>query len=228
MHKYSLLRLFASLTLIRLYRAVHMSSEKIVENSDSDNELFESMFGEDVIPLKGKGAFRPEQTQKQTPGMLERRKAAQQDEALYRNDLAKGDEIKQLDPFDTLSFARPGVQHGVFKNLRQGKYEIHSTLDLHGLSVEQSRQAVWRFIKDCANQGVRCAIITHGKGQGRAEPAKLKSCVNHWLPQIDNVLAFSSAQKQHGGLGATYILFKKSSASKLRNSEQHQHRGRRS
>ena len=67
-----------------------MSSEKIVENSDSDNELFESMFGEDVIPLKGKGAFRPEQTQKQTPGMLERRKAAQRDEALYRNDLAKG------------------------------------------------------------------------------------------------------------------------------------------
>ena len=56
------------------------------------------MFGEDVIPLKGKGAFRPEQTQKQTPGMLERRKAAQRDEALYRNDLAKGDEIKQLDP----------------------------------------------------------------------------------------------------------------------------------
>ena len=126
-----------------------------------------------------------------------------------------------------LSFSRPGVQHGVFKNLRQGKYEIHSSLDLHGLTVEQSRQALWGFIKDCNKQGVRCGLITHGKGHGRAEPAKLKSCVNHWLPQIDSVLAFHSAQKQHGGLGATYILFKKSSASKLRTSEQHQNRGKR-
>ena len=120
-----------------------MTSEKIVENSNSSDDLFESMLGEDVVPLRGKGAHRPEQTQKQTPGMLERRRAAQRDESLYRNELASGDEIKQIDPFDMLTFARPGVQHGVFKNLRQGKYEIHSTLDLHGLTVEQSRQAVW-------------------------------------------------------------------------------------
>ena len=125
-----------------------------------------------------------------------------------------------------LTFARPGVQHGVFKNLRQGKYEIQSALDLHGKTVEQSRQAVWAFIKDCNKQGVRCGIITHGKGHGRQEPAKLKSCVNHWLPQIESVLAFHSAQKQHGGLGATYILFKKSAASKQRTAEQHQHRGK--
>ena len=223
-----MLDLFAILTLIQHSRALEMTSEKIVENPETVDDLFESMLGEDVVPLKGKGAHRPEQTQKQTPGMLERRRAAQRDESLYRNELASGDEIKQIDPFDMLNFARPGVQHGVFKNLRQGKYEIHSTLDLHGLTVEQARQAVWVFIKDCAKQGVRCALITHGKGQGRAEPAKLKSCVNHWLPQIDAVLAFHSAQKQHGGLGATYILFKKSSASKLRTAEQHQHRGKRS
>ena len=94
-----------------------------------------------------------------------------------------------------LRLSRPGVQHGVFKNLRMGKYEIQSVLDLHGKTVEQSRQAVWRFVKDCHKQDVRCAIITHGKGQGREEPAKLKSCVNHWLAQLDSVLAFHSAQK---------------------------------
>lgn len=205
-----------------------MASEKILNNSISGDDLFESMLGEDVVPLSGKGAHRTEQVQTQTPGMAERRKAAQREESQYSNELATGDEIKQLDPFDTLTFARAGVQHGVFKNLRQGKYEIQSALDLHGKTVEQSRQAVWGFIKDCAKQGVRCAIITHGKGLGREEPAKLKSCVNHWLPQIESVLAFHSAQKQHGGLGATYILFKKSSASRQRTSQQHQHRGKRS
>jgi len=205
-----------------------MSSEKTQGGTDASDDFFSSMLDDDVIPLTGKGAYRPQASQKQTPGMAERRKAAQRDEALYANELATGSEIKQLDPFDILSFTRPGVQHGVFKNLRLGKYDIHSTLDLHGKTVEQSRQAVWGFIKDCYQQGVRCGLITHGKGQGREEPAKLKSCVNHWLPQIDSVLAFHTAQKQHGGLGATYILLKKSSASRQRTGEQHQHRGKRS
>lgn len=205
-----------------------MSSEKIHDKPDLGDELFTSMLEEDVVPLNNKGAHRIKASQKQTPGMAERRKAAQREESLFSNELATGHEIKQLDPFDVLSFTRPGVQHGVFKNLRLGKYDIHSTLDLHGKTVEQSRQSVWGFINDCYKQGVRCALITHGKGQGRQEPAKLKSCVNHWLPQIDSVLAFHTAQKQHGGLGATYILLKKSSASKVRTSEQHQHRGKRS
>jgi DNA-nicking Smr family endonuclease len=203
-----------------------MSSEKIHDKSDVGDELFTSMLEDDVVPLRNKGAHRIKATQKQTPGMAERRSAAQREESLSSNELATGHEIKQLDPFDVLSFTRPGVQHGVFKNLRLGKYDIHSMLDLHGKTVEQSRQSVWGFINDCYKQGVRCALITHGKGQGREEPAKLKSCVNHWLPQIDSVLAFHTAQKQHGGLGATYILLKKSSASKVRTSEQHQHRGK--
>lgn len=205
-----------------------MSSEKTQGSTDASDDFFSSMLDDDVIPLTGKGAYRPQASQKQTPGMAERRRAAQRDETLYANELVTGGEIKQLDPFDILSFTRPGVQHGVFKNLRLGKYDIHSTLDLHGKTVEQSRQAVWGFIKDCYQQGVRCGLITHGKGQGREEPAKLKSCVNHWLPQIDSVLAFHTAQKQHGGLGATYILLKKSSASRQRTGEQHQHRGKRS
>lgn len=205
-----------------------MSSEKIQDELEASDEFFSSMLDDDVVPLANKGAYRAEAKYKQTPGMAERRKAAQRDESLYSNKLATGDEIKQLDPFDILSFIRSGVQHGVFKNLRLGKYDIQSTLDLHGKTVEQSRQSVWGFINDCYKQGVRCGLITHGKGQGREEPAKLKSYVNHWLPQIESVLAFHTAQKQHGGLGATYILFKKSSASRLRASEQHQHRGKRS
>jgi len=47
----------------------------------------------------------------------------------------------------------------------------------------------------------------------------LKSCVNHWLKQFDQVLAFHTAQKYHGGLGATYVLIKKSSAARQNTSE---------
>ena len=187
-------------------------------------ERFESMLEEGVVPLSGKGAHFSKATTKQTPGMLERRKAAQLDDEAMGNKLDAAAMIKQLDPFDVLSFVRPGVQHGVYKNLRLGKYDLQCSLDLHGRTVDQARQDIWRFLEDGYSQGIRCCLITHGKGQGREEPAKLKSCVNHWLPQISYVLAFHSAQKMHGGLGATYVLLSKSPASRQKTARQHQHR----
>ena len=54
-------------------------------------------------------------------------------------------------------------------------------------------------------------LITHGKGELRDKPALLKSCVNHWLKELDSVLAFHSAQPHHGGSGASYVMLRKSS-----------------
>jgi len=196
--------------------------------SVDSSERFESMLEEGVVPLSGKGAHFSAVKTKHTPGLVERRKAAQLDDQSGSNRLDAGANIKQLDPFDVLSFVRPGVQHGVYKNLRLGKYEIQASLDLHGRTVDQARHDVWRFLEDGFAQGIRCCLITHGKGQGREEPAKIKSCVNHWLPQFSYVLAFHSAQKMHGGLGATYILLSKSAASKQKTARQHQHRGNKS
>ena len=127
--------------------------------------------------------------------------------------------IEQVAALDPLAFSRPGVQHGVYKNLRMGKYEIQSRLDLHRHTVEQARAALWHFVDDCQKHSVRCALITHGKGEHLARPAVLKSCVNHWLKQFDQVLAFHTAQKYHGGLGATYVLIKKGSAARQTTSE---------
>ena len=51
-----------------------MSSEKIHDKPDLGDELFTSMLEDDVVPLRNKGAHRIKATQKQTPGMAERRK----------------------------------------------------------------------------------------------------------------------------------------------------------
>ena len=66
----------------------------------------------------------------------------------------------------------------------------------------------------------------HGKGEGRERPAILKSCVNHWLRQFEQVLAFHTAQKYHGGLGATYVLIKKGSVARQNTSEKLDRAGR--
>jgi DNA-nicking Smr family endonuclease len=184
-----------------------------------DNRAFGDLFGEDVQPLRGKGANHLVSPAQLTPGVMARRKAAQLEQQLSGNFLDPASVIAQVSPHDFIDFCRPGVQHGVYKNLRQGKYEIQSRLDLHRHTVEQARQALWNFLEDCQKHGVRCALVTHGKGEGREQPARLKSCVNHWLRQFDQVLAFHSAQKQHGGVGSTYVLIKKNSQSRQKTSE---------
>ena len=194
-----------------------MSSIDGREKSESDelsDKQFVDMVGDDIQPLSGKGSTHIAKPVQVTPGVLERRKAAQEEVVAESNILDPASIIEQVDPLAYLEFVRPGVQHGVYKNLRLGKYEIQSRLDLHRHTVEQARNALWHFVDDCHKHGVRCALVTHGKGEGREQPARLKSCVNHWLRQFDQVLAFHSAQKTHGGVGATYILVKKDSSAR--------------
>lgn len=124
-------------------------------------------------------------------------------------------EPEMVEPNDFISFQRPGVQHGVYKNLRLGKYSIDAVLDLHSMTVEEARKALWGFIQDCVDNDVRSALVTHGKGEGREKPALLKSYVAHWLPEINEVLAFHTAQKRHGSYGATYVLICKSDKKKF-------------
>jgi len=126
-----------------------------------------------------------------------------------------------VDPHDIIEYKRAGVQEGVYRKLRLGKYTVDAVLDLHRKTVEQSRQEVFGFIKDCTRLGLRTVMILHGKGDRSQQPALLKSYVNKWLPSLPQVMAFHSAQRHHGGAGAVYVLLKKSDERKQENRERH-------
>ena len=127
---------------------------------------------------------------------------------------------------DEISFRRPGVQHGVFKKLRQGQYPTEATLDLHYKTVAQARQELVQFIRKAHKLGQRSLLINHGKAlQGDSGYATIKSYVNHWLPQLEAVLAFHSAQPQHGGTGAVYVMLKKGEQQKQAARERFSRRG---
>jgi DNA-nicking Smr family endonuclease len=190
--------------------------------TEDDSELFQQQMG-DVEPLKKPvDRVHLKKTVAQNPGMELRRKAAQQTLVEGFHALASEEFITPVKPRDVLSFKRDGVQQGVFKSLRLGKYAIDSRLDLHRLTVKQAQLQVSRFVNDCMKYDIRCALITHGRGENREKPALLKSCTNHWLQQMDEVLAFHSAQPQHGGTGATYLLLRKSKEKSTENFERHQ------
>lgn len=186
-----------------------------------DSPQFRDLVGK-VTPIKREQTTEQRRRRQTSPGLLQRRVAAQQDVEQQRNGLASQDHIPPVKPHDVLSFKRDGVQHGVFKNLRLGKYQIDARLDLHRHTVDQARRAVFEFVRDCMALDIRCALIAHGKGDMRDKPALLKSCVNHWLKELDEVLAFHSAQPFHGGTGATYVMLRKSSKDRDENREWHQ------
>ena len=156
-----------------------------------------------------------------TPGHLERQRAAVDAQVRDSNPLTASD-VDPLTAHDILSWQRPGVQHGVFRKLRLGQYPIEARLDLHRMTVEQARREVFGFVKDCVRYGLRSVIILHGKGERNPDGiAQLKSYLARWLPELDEVLAFHSAQKHHGGTGAVYVMVRKSDQQKQRNREIH-------
>ncbi len=183
----------------------------------SEEDLFRSQM-DGVKPIKpaDKVPQRQAAARQLTPMQRAAREAATQASEGDGNHLADNF-IPPVSPDAILEYSRPGVQYGVQKKLRLGKYSVDARLDLHKHSVEQARQAVYQFNQDCLRYDVRTALIVHGKGR----EATIKSCVNHWLRDLPDVLAFHTAQPQHGGKGAVYVLFRKSDSQKLENKEIH-------
>lgn len=112
-----------------------------------------------------------------------------------------------LDTDDALSFRRPGIGIEITRRLRAGHWSVQRQLDLHGLRVDEAREAVGAFIRQAHQLGLRCLRIVHGKGLG--SPGKnpvLKGRVQRWLVQKNEVLAFVQARPVEGGAGALVVL----------------------
>jgi DNA-nicking Smr family endonuclease len=114
-----------------------------------------------------------------------------------------------LDTDDALSHAQPGIGQDVVRKLRRGHWVIQDQIDLHGLRVDEAREALVLFLVQCLKREIRCVRIIHGKGLGSPsrEPV-LKGKVLRWLIQRDEVLAFCQAGPSDGGSGAVLALLK--------------------
>ncbi|MGF1861334.1 Smr/MutS family protein, partial [Photobacterium profundum] len=84
------------------------------------------------------------------------------------------DNVIMRKPEDIIEFKRDGVQEGVFKKLRLGKYEIQARLDLHRKTLKQARDEILQFLKQCQGMDIRTVIIIHGKGERSDPPAMMK------------------------------------------------------
>ncbi|WP_158967887.1 DNA endonuclease SmrA [Paraglaciecola sp. L3A3] len=193
--------------------------------SNFSSTEFDDFFNEfkDVVPLKNTNVVQTIQTSNSLAKQL-KRKAIEADLQRINNYLSV-ENVEPVDPYDHLSFKQDGIQDGVFKNLRLGKYKIDSVVNLQNLKFEQARSRLFTHILNSHQTGDRSILIKHGLGlHSKPFAGFLKSYVNKWLTQMPEVIAYHTALLNHGGNSAVYVLLKKNQQQKSHNRELYQSR----
>jgi len=106
----------------------------------------------------------------------------------------------------TVQNNQSGLSKKNIKELRSGKFQIETSLDLHGYRVIEAEKAFFSFLLRCLNLNVRNILVITGKGnEGNG---KIKQSLPIWLnnPKVSQfVYVYSFASKKDGGEGAYYI-----------------------
>jgi DNA-nicking Smr family endonuclease len=193
-------------------------------NQQNDHDISFMSQMEDITPIAKVNKVAVVNSHSETLSQRLKREALEKQIALDDNGLSI-DSVTPLDPYAFLSYKKDGVQEGVFKNLRLGKYQIDSRLSLRGLKFDDARLSLFDTITDCHERGIRNLLVDHGMGlQSKPFAGFMKSYVNRWLSEIEAVIAYHTALKQHGGLASVYVLLKKHPNQKQINREVHQKR----
>ena len=175
-----------------------------VSISDDEKKLFRDAVSS-VKPLKSSQNIAPESKR---PITTFKRKVAQPvtDEQRAFHAVEKYDTVFSE---DKISYAKPGLQHKRFSELKKGKLKIDATLDLHGYTRDKAHTAMDHFLVQCQHDKLRVVCIIHGKSHSAEQTAPiLKNFINHYLREQEAVLAFHSAKNYHGGTGAVYVLLR--------------------
>jgi DNA-nicking Smr family endonuclease len=112
------------------------------------------------------------------------------------------------------------VDPAIHRKVRRGRIEIDGTIDLHGMTQEQAREALRRYIGARAARGDRTLLVITGKGArtdndyiaAMNERGILRTMLPIWLsePGLGHfVSGWSIAARGHGGEGAWYVRLRR-------------------
>ncbi|GGX78885.1 DNA endonuclease SmrA [Litchfieldella qijiaojingensis] len=189
-----------------------------------DDVDFQDLMG-DVTPLS-RGRNKADLS-RQRPNTPSEAQLARRENALASEDdnFLSDDFVELVGPYDPLEYRRDGIQTGVLERLRHGGYAPEARLHLLKRPLAECRRELFPFIREAHEHELRCVLVVHGRGREVDSPPNvLRSYLAKWLCQFDEVQAYASAQPAHGGLGATYVMLKKSERARARNRERQQKR----
>jgi len=177
---------------------------------DCDEQVFIKAM-EDVTPLRRKeravksSLLRPPVAPDETAGEDEAIAALKE---LVRN--GKGFVVADTPEYIEGAGYRGSV--GLARRLHRGDFSIQAHLDLHGMNVEEARDALDLFLKEAVTAGRRAVSVIHGRGLSSPAEPVLKNKVIEWLTSGSWrkwVIAYASARACDGGAGATYVLLRR-------------------
>jgi DNA-nicking Smr family endonuclease len=185
--------------------AAREAERQALVQRDREARLFELAVGP-VQPLRDRRRV----VLPRRPVSTEPRQRQLDESAVMREALSDEFDIETLlHTDDQLSYHRPGLGPDVMRKLREGHWSIQRQMDLHGLRVDEAREALGRFVRESHQLGLRCVRVVHGKGLGSPGRAPvLKGRVLRWLVQKKEVMAFVQARPAEGGAGALVVLLK--------------------
>lgn len=178
---------------------------------DDDAALFLEAVGE-VAPVRAQKARVPAPP---PPAAHEVRLPSEEAESLARlAELVSGDEaFCRADAQEAVEGAVQGFDERVMRTLRAGEFRAQARLDLHGLTQEEAKAALERFVQDARVAGHRCVVVVTGRGlHSEDQVPVLKRGVQSWLTRgrlARQVLAFCTAKPTDGGAGALYVLLRR-------------------
>ncbi len=106
-----------------------------------------------------------------------------------------------------------GIDEKTLKALKNGEFPHHEHLDLHGLTAEDAKKKLRRFLIQCRQNGERCVLVITGRGLGSPDKIPvLRSSFPGWVSSGSMgkiVMAYCTALPKDGGPGAFYVLQRK-------------------
>jgi DNA-nicking Smr family endonuclease len=95
------------------------------------------------------------------------------------------------------------------RKLLRGRIEIEARIDLHGMTQDEARGALSRFIARARARDLRTVLVITGKGRAPGSGV-LKRMLPLWLEDMPGVLSLAPAGPKDGGDGAFYVRLRKS------------------
>lgn len=112
------------------------------------------------------------------------------------------------------------VDPAIHKKVRRGHIEIDGTIDLHGMTQAEAREALRRYVAARFSRGDRTILVITGKGvrtdndyiSAMTERGILRTMLPIWLsePGLSPMISgWSVAARGHGGEGAWYVRLRR-------------------
>lgn len=123
-------------------------------------------------------------------------------------------------PLPSAGLPEKAVEPSIRKKVVRGRIEIDGRIDLHGMTQDEARGALHRFIQARFARGDRTVLVITGKGArtdsdyiaAMTERGVLRTMLPIWLSEpslAPLVSGWSVAARGHGGEGAWYVRLRR-------------------